>query len=715
MCGAPNVAAGMRVPYARVGAKLPNGMKLRRAKIRGVESFGMICSEEELGLAEASDGILALPADAELGSDVVDYLQLDDSAIELGLTPNRGDCLGVIGLARETGALFDLPVGGPALGPVEAQSDDIVSVRLDAPDGCPRYACRVVKGVDVNAESPLWLRERLRRCGLRSIDPVVDVTNYVMLELGQPLHAFDLDKIEGGIVVRYAEAGEKLKLLDGQTLSLNESDLLIADHAKAVAMAGVMGGDDTAVGGETKNILFEGAFFAPLAIAGRARAHGMHTDASHRFERGVDFLQQERAIERATRLLIDIAGGIPGPMVCAEEAAHLPSRDSVELREQRLEALLGLKVPAETVSAILQRLELGVERTEQGWRVTPPSWRFDLAIEADLIEEVVRVYGYETVPVQRQASALGMRWRPEARLRLDDARRRLVALGYQEVITNSFVAPALQTLLDPDMEPVALSNPISADMAVMRTSLWPGLLDTLRYNLKRQQPRVRLFESGLHFRTEEGELVQRTSLAGVVAGERLPQNWASAAAAVDFFDIKGDVESLLTDLSAGERYTFEVAEHPALHPGQSARICKDGTPVGWLGRLHPTAQTALEIVPATYLFELDFALIAKRNLPKFKGLSKFPEVRRDLAVLVGNDVPAAALTGSVQESAGEWLQELMLFDMYRGEHIDSDKKSIALGLVLQHPERTLTDEEINGLVERVVTTLVEQHGAVLRN
>ena len=715
VCGAPNVRAGMLVPFARVGAELANGLKIQRAKIRGVESFGMLCSAEQLAMEESSDGLLSLPPGSTVGSDVNQLLHLDGQSLELGLTPNRGDCLGIAGIAREVGVLYELSVSPPALEPVVAQIDRAVTVRLDAPEGCPRYACRVISDVNVGAQSPLWLQEKLRRCGVRSIDPVVDVTNYVMLELGQPMHAFDLECINGGIIVRVAVKGEELALLDGQQLTLNEGDLLIADHKNALAMAGVMGGADSAVSKSTEHVLLESAFFAPLAIAGRARAHGLHTDASHRFERGVDFRLQECAIERATALLLDITGGTPGPLICAEHEESLPPRDNFTLRAARLDRLLGVNVPGSEVSGILDRLGLDVTEVNGDWKVTAPSWRFDLEIEADLIEEVARVHGYDKVPAQRQAGALAIQWRPEARLRLDDAKRRLISLGYQEAITYSFVDPAVQALVEPDIEPIALSNPISADMAVMRTSLWPGLLQALQYNLKRQQSRLRLFESGQNFRDHGGDLQQREALAGVIAGDRMPQSWASEAASVDFFDLKGDVESLLNDLSGRGDYRFESAEHPGLHPGQSARIIWGDKPAGWIGLLHPSVQAEMEIVTNIYLFELDFALISKRNLPKFKGLSKFPEVRRDLAVVVDQDVPASALTDAVREVAGELLQNLMLFDMYRGEHIDSMKKSIALGMVLQHPDRTLTEDEINDLVDNVVKTLAKRHGAVLRN
>jgi phenylalanyl-tRNA synthetase beta chain len=715
VCGAPNVRAGLKVPFARVGGRLPNGMKIRRAKIRGVESSGMLCSAEELGMAEASDGLLELPGAMTVGGDIVAALALDDRSIDVDLTPNRGDCLSIAGLAREVSALFDIPVTAPPVEPVAPQTDDRVPVRLESPAGCPRYGCRVIRDVDLGAGSPLWLQERLRRCGLRSIDPVVDVTNYVMLELGQPLHAFDLDRIEGGIVVRQAGPGECLTLLDGSELELGPEHLLIADEAKALALAGIMGGEHSGVGSETRHILLESAFFAPLALAGKARGFGMHTDASHRFERGVDFTLQEKAIERATALLLEIVGGRPGPVVLVEDAARLPAVTPVTLRAERLQTMLGVDVPRTTVAAVFQRLGLNARATEAGWQVIPPPFRFDIRIEADLVEEVARVYGYERIPEQRQPARLAGRAVPEARQPLEDARRRLVALGYQEAITYSFVEPGLQRALDPDLEPVALSNPISADMAVMRTSLWPGLIATLRRNLQRQQPRVRLFESGLRFRREGGELVQQPGLAGAVAGSRWPEQWGQNEDKVDFFDIKGDVEALLLDLGGTDLFRFGAGSHPALHPGQAARVLRGEQTVGLLGRLHPRLEKVLDLDRPVFLFELEFALILERNLPKFNGLSKFPEVRRDLALVVDRDLPAARLLDAVADAAGSWLQDIKLFDMYSGQHIDANKKSLGVGLVLQHPEQTLTDNDVNALIERVVARVADEFGAVLRN
>lgn len=714
VCGAPNARAGLRVPFAREGAILP-GLTIARATLRGVESCGMLCSGDELGIEGESEGLLELPADASLGRDVNEVLELDDHLIELGLTPNRGDCLGIIGLAREVAALNAVKVGGPPLRRVAPTIDGTLDVTLAAPEACPRYAGRIIRGVDLAAESPLWLRERLRRSDVRSIDPVVDVTNYVMLELGQPLHAFDLQALSEKIVVRMARPGERLVLLDGSELALREDTLVIADGDKAVALAGIMGGQDSAVGEGTRDIFLESAFFAPGPMAGSARSYGMHTDASHRFERGVDFNIQVQAIERATELLLEIVGGEAGPVVEAVAAEYLPELAPVPLREERLDQLLGVTVPAGEIEGILARLGLQVRRDGAGWLAVPPSYRFDIRTESDLCEEVARVYGYDRIPARVQAAAVPMRPRAEARHELGVLRRRLVALGYQEAITYSFVEPRVQALLDPGREPVAVANPISADMAVMRTTLWSGLVKALQFNQNRQQRRVRLFETGLRFLPDPDGLQQRVAVAAIASGERWGENWASSSGPLDFFDIKGDLEALL-EISGGTGLLgFAEAAHPALHPGQCAALVRDGETLGYLGAMHPELLRAFDLHGPVYLFEFDYELASKKNLPIFNGLSKFPEVRRDIAVLVDETVSAGQVLQSARSAAGDWLTDLKLFDVYRGQGVDPDKKSMAIGVVLQHPERTLTDDEVAEIIGRMVAALARECGAALRD
>ena len=715
VCGAANVAAGMKIPFAKVGARLAGDLKIRKSKIRGIESMGMICSAEELGMEESSEGILPLPDKMTPGEDAVLALGLNDQCIEIDLTPNRGDCLGIRGLATEVSALTSTAISAPLIEPVDSTIDDAVAVTLAAPQACPRYACRVIRGIDPKAETPMWMAEKLRRSGLRSIDPVVDITNYVLLELGHPMHAFDLSKIDSNIVVRMASDGEELELLDGQQVKLAADTLLIADDSKAIAVGGVMGGASTAVNEDTRDVLLEAAFFAPLAVAGRARKMGLHTDASHRYERGVDFLLQEQAMERATALMLEIVGGEPGPVVLAAADEHLPELSPINLDQQKLDTVLGISVPAETVTEILEGLGLGVSATDAGWCVIPTSARFDLRIEPDLIEEVARVDGYNQLPLRRQRASLAMRPRAQARSKLSDLKRRLVTLGYQEAITYSFVDPDLQKAVSPNAESVALTNPISADMAVMRTSLWTGLLGALAYNTKRQQSRVRLFESGLRFLPGEDGLVQRPTLSGAVCGSRMPEQWGGPTEKYDFYDLKGDLEILLGLDEPGSDFSFDMGSHPALHDGQTASVIRDGVEVGVFGTIHPLLQQKLDLAHPVYLFELDYDQIAPKNLPNFKVLSRFPEVRRDLALVVDADLAVKTVIDTVKEVAGEPLQEVKLFDIYRGEHVDSAKKSIALGLTLQVSDRTLTEDEVNALVSSTLTELEKRHGATLRN
>jgi phenylalanyl-tRNA synthetase beta chain len=715
VCGAANVRAGLRVPFAKIGAELPGDLKIKKAKLRGEESQGMLCGASELGLEDVIDGLLELPADAPLGEDFRRWLQLDDNVFELGVTPNRADCLSLRGIAREVAVLTGAPFCVPETTPVSVSSQKSVPVRVSDPSACPRYLGRVIEGVNAKAVSPLWLREKLRRAGLRSIDALVDVTNYVLLELGQPLHAFDLGKLSGGIDVRRAGVAESLVLLDGQNLKLKEGDVLIADDNGPLALAGVMGGEASAVSADTKDIFLECAFFAPLVLAGRARAHGLHTDSSHRFERGVDPRLQEQAIERASQLILDIAGGKAGAVVCVEHEANIPPQNEVTLRAEKLQSLLGLSLPGERVEEILARLGMEVSGDASGkrWTALAPSWRFDIEREEDLIEELARVYGYSRLP-SRLPSVTAEPKISEGRLSLRRLVDALQDRGYQEVISYSFVDPQTQRAVSPGVEPLALANPISSELSVMRSSLWSGLLATARYNLNRQAERLRLFESGLRFVPSADGLRQEPMLAGLLCGPALPQHWDGKPRKVDFFDLKSDVEAVLA-LTGDAGWSFEAGEQDGLHPGQCARLTRAGATAGWLGKIHPALAAELDLNQDIYLFELDLAQILPASLPKFAEISEFPAVRRDLAFVLPAAVPAGRVLASVREVCGETLRDLRLFDVYRGQNIGEGNVSLALGLTFQDRSRTLGETDISSLTEAVVSLLKQEFNAHLRD
>lgn len=715
VCGAPNARAGIKIPFAMIGAELPGDFKIKKAKLRGVESFGMLCAASELQISEENDGLLELPADAPVGESIRHYLNLDDASIEVDLTPNRGDCLSLAGLAREVGALYDVPVERPQIAPVPALHGQTVPVEVLAPEACPRYVGRVIRNVDLSRATPAWMVERLRRSDVRSIDPAVDVTNYVMLELGQPMHAFDLAQVQGGIRVRFAEAGEKLVLLDGQEVELRPDTLVIADHQRALAMAGIMGGEHSGVADATRDLFLESAFFDTIAIAGKARSYGLHTDSSHRFERGVDAHLAREALERATALLLEIVGGEAGPVIEVLDEAHLPQTAPVILRAERIRQMLALELPATEVERLLRALCLDVRADGEGqWQVGIPSHRFDLSLEVDLIEELARLYGYNRLPVRYPQARLAPQPRSEANAELEQLRRLLVARGYQEAITFSFIDPKWFELFHPGETPLTLANPISSDLAAMRASLWPGLVKALQHNLNRQQGRVRLFESGLRFVGQLDALQQENMLAGVICGSRQPEGWANGREQVDFYDLKADVEALLGASGDASSIRFVAGEQAALHPGQTARIERDGRLVGFLGALHPELAAHLGLDQPVYLFELLLTEVLAGRLPQFRELSRFPEVRRDLALLVGREVPAAAMLEVIRQCAGEHLTDLRLFDVYQGQGIDPQSKSVAVGLTWQHPSRTLTDEEVNENLQKIMASLAERFQVTLR-
>ena len=718
VCGAPNCRQGIKVAVATVGAVLPGDFKIKKAKLRGQPSHGMLCAFVELGISEEGDGIMELPSDAPIGTDLREYLGLDDNIIDVDLTPNRGDCLGIKGLAREVGVLNSVDVNELQIPAVSGTIDDKVSIELVNADACPRYLGRVIKGVSLDAETPLWMVEKLRRSGIRSIDPVVDVTNYVLLELGHPMHAFDLNAIEGGIKVRNARADEELVLLDGNTAKLNESTLVIADDNKALAIAGVFGGEQSGVTEKTSDILLESAFFNPVAIAGQARSYGLHTDASHRYERGVDFTLQHDAMERATALLLDIVGGEAGPVVEAVAADKLPKVTEVRLRRARLDRVIGHHIDDAKVTDILTRLGLDVKFENDSWSADIPSYRFDISIEEDLIEEVARVYGYNSIPNVAPTAKLKMTTHDESTIALSKFRNTLVTRGYQEAITYSFVDPKAQAIIHPQSAPLILPHPISIEMSAMRVSLMPGLLASVVYNQNRQQPRIRLFEHGLKFISDdsaENGLQQIPVIGGVITGLAHGEHWVEQKRNVDFYDLKGDVEALLAITNDTSRFEIKAEQSDGLHPGQSAVIYVDGKKVGFFGALHPQMQKSLDINNATFVFEIEMSAIEKRNLPQAVGVSKFPSNRRDIAILVADSVNSGDILSTIEKVGGNQLVDLNLFDVYKGKGIEPNYKSLAIALTLQAVDRTLEEKDINLVVDNVVATLAEKFNASLRD
>ncbi len=715
VCGAPNVTAGMKTPFAKPGVTLPNGMKLRKAKIRGVESNGMLCSATELGLGDEADGIMELPADAGTGDALTDYLGLPDAVIDLDLTPNRGDCFSVLGIARDVSALTGAALQDSSFEPVPAAIDDTHPVELGAPEGCPRFAGRIIRGIDLTAKSPVWMTEKLRRAGLRPIHPAVDVTNFVMLELGQPLHAYDLSLVKGPIRPRMAQQGEKMALLDGKEIEANSDTLVISDDSGAIGIGGIMGGLGTAVTEQTTDIFLEAAFFTQDVIAGRARSYGLHTDASLRFERGVDPEGQARAIERATRLLIDIAGGQAGPTVVETAAKHLPARDRIHVRRDHVSRLLGVEIADDRIAEIFDRLGLSVTTVDDGWQVVAPSHRFDVEIEVDLIEEVARIYGYDEIPEATAIAETPLEVVTESRVDTELACATLVARDYQEVITYSFVEPAADERISGIKSELVLSNPISSEMSVMRSSLWPGMLIAASTNASRQQDRVRLFELGKSFHGALEDHTEVVRIAGLCMGSALPEQWGSKAQSVDFFDIKSDVMGLLQLTGDIADVRFQATRHPALQPGQAAVILRGDVELGVVGKLHPKHSKAFELKRDVFLFELDAARALASNAPQAEAVSKYPSIRRDIAVVVDDKVSADELTEAVASSSPELISSVRIFDIYKGPGIEAGLKSVALGLILQETSRTLTDEDADQAMAAAIKKLQDKFAAELRD
>ncbi|MCX7897626.1 MAG: phenylalanine--tRNA ligase subunit beta [Rhodocyclaceae bacterium] len=712
VCGAPNVEAGLHVPCALPGAKLPGG-EIKVAKVRGIDSYGMLCSARELGLAEDHDGIMTLPGDAPLGKDLRQYLALDDQIITLKLTPNRADCLSLKGLARELMALTGVAAKMPEIQAVAPTIADVRAIVLDAPEACPRYCGRVIADVNAAAPTPEWMKARLLRCGVRSISALVDITNYVMLELGQPLHAFDDEKLVGAIHVRYPRAGERLLLLNGQTVEPAADVALIADDEKALALAGIMGGEESGVGLSTRRVFLESAFFSPSAIAGRARALGFSSDAAHRFERGVDFALQRAALERATALILAICGGKAGPLCEAESLPHLPTRQAIRLSPARASRLLGIELTLAQCERLLTGLGLAPRQEADALVVMPPTWRFDLAIEEDLVEELARLHGYENIPAHPPSAQLSMRPQPEAQRSPYALRRQLAARGYYEVINYSFVPPEWEADLAGNDKPVRLANPIASHLAVMRSSLIGGLVGVLQTNLKRQLDRVRLFEIGRCFSpdaTAETGHAQPMRLGMLAAGEAYPLQWGLSRRPVDFFDLKGDIEALF----APARIESVAFPHPALHPGRSARILLAGRSIGILGELHPLWRQKYEIPVAVVVAELDLDALLRHDMPHYQEISRFPAVVRDLALIVEVACSASALVDTLRRAAPGYVRDVSLFDVYQGKGVTEGKKSLAFRITMQDTQKTLSDHDADAAIKRMLDAAFREHGAMLR-
>jgi phenylalanyl-tRNA synthetase beta chain len=715
VCGAPNVATGMKSPLARPGVTLPNGLKLRKSKIRGVVSNGMLCSATELGLGDESDGIIALPEGAPVGSPLVEFLKLPDAVIDLDLTPNRGDCFSVLGIARDLAALTGSALKDASAESVPASIEDRHPVELVEPEGCPQFAGRVIRGIDPKARSPIWMTERLRRAGLRSISPVVDITNYVMLEYGQPLHAYDCELLQGPIRPRLAMAGEKVTLLDEKEVELKPDTLVIVDDSGPIGIAGIMGGLSTAVSSATTDVFFEAAFWPPAFMAGRARSYGMHTDASIRFERGVDPAGQARAVERATRLLLEIAGGEAGPLVVDAAEDYLPQRSAIILRAQRLSRLLGIALDADEVQAILEGLELQVQAESDGWRVVPPSHRFDLQIEADLIEEVARIHGYDSIPETTAYVQSPLETVTESNIGFERVADTLVARDYHEVVTYSFIDAADNAAFSGVDSELQLSNPISSEMSVMRASLWPGLVTAASANLARQQDRIRIFECSKSFHGSLQHHTEVVRLAGLACGPVAPEQWGSKTVNADFFDIKSDVEAILALATDAGEINFVPCEHPALQAGQSAEVRRGEEPIGLIGKLHPALAKRYDLKRPVYLFELDAAKALQSSAPVAAPVSKFPSIRRDIAVIVDDPVTAGELVAAIRASAEDLIREVRIFDVYKGPGIEAGRKSVAIGLILQKTSRTLTDEDADVAMAAAISKLQDKFAAELRD
>ncbi len=714
VCGASNVRAGLKVALALPGANLPGSIMIKESTLRGELSQGMLCSVSELGMDDKSEGIMELPDDAPIGADLREYLHLNDHVLDIDLTPNRADCFSVLGVAREVAALNKLPLQALPTRIAQPASDESLAVHLPEPEACPQYCGRIIREINPDATTPLWLKERLRRAGVRALHPVVDVTNYVMMELGQPMHAFDLHTIKGDIHVRFAQADETLVLLDGQDITLTEQVLVIADEEKPLAIAGVMGGEDSAVQAHTTDIFLESAFFNPLVVAGVARKYGLSSDSSQRFERGVDPALQLLALERATHLLQSIVGGCVGPVMVVNQPQYLPEKHCILFNPAKVKQLTGLDIQVDDMAVMLQGLGMTVVRKADVWTVSTPSHRFDVALDVDLVEEIVRLYGYDNIAAAPiEASMQGGEINP---VELMTARTAtfLSARGYHEIISYSFVDPEFQSAIYPDAQTMQLLNPISSELSQMRVGLWPGLLASMVYNIHRQQMAIRLFEAGVVFDVEDGQLRERPCLAGLLTGEHGGMNWCESTRQFDFYDMKGDLQTLFSMLQLSDVH-FVAAEHPALHPGQSARIFIAGQDAGWIGVLHPRFADELDLSAEVMLFELSLATLYNDKPMRYQQISKYPQIRRDLSLLVNESVSAGQIEQAVRAVVTpEWLKAFDVFDLYTGESIPVGKKSLAIALILQDEKRTLVDTEINAVIDAILKKLEVEFAIVLR-
>lgn len=717
ICGASNVKVGIKVPVAMIKAELPGGFKIKKTKLRGVLSEGMICSAKELSLEDQSNGIMILPDNAPVGESMWQYLNLDDTAIEVDLTPNRGDCLSIDGLAREVSVLNHCPLLPLEESSIPLSCDDQLSIQINAPIACHKYTGRIIKGINPDAETPIWMKEKLRRCGVRCISPIVDITNYIMLELGQPMHAFDLNTIANGIIVRNANQGETITLLDDQTITLREDTLVIADHNKAIALAGIMGGHDTAVTATTTDIFLESAHFSPHHIAGKARSYGLHTDSSHRFERGVDITLPSKTIERATQFILTITGGTPGPVSEIVSPNANQKTTVIQLKLEKIKRVLGIEIPVTEVETMLTGLGMKLNPIPEGWEITPPSHRFDMEFDVDLIEELIRLKGFDQLPYTAPRSRLAIPENTELKTDQDRFKDLLVDRGYYETITYSFVNPELQHKLNPDKQAIKLANPIASDMSEMRVSQWSGLIQAALYNFNRQQNRIRLFECGLGFYQKENKILQEPLISAIIMGDVHPEQWAGKSKKVDFYDIKADVEAILKLSKDETLFIFESGQHPALHPGQCAKIRLNNdsdTVAGWLGMLHPKLKLDLGFPDDVFLFELDLNTVLNATVPKFKEISKFPSIRRDLSIIIDENVTNNMLVSCIKNALKETINDVIVFDVYQGEGINDGEKSVSFGVIIQDVKQTLTDSEIEAHINNVITSLQHELKAKLR-
>lgn len=715
VCGARNVRPGLKVALAMVGAQLPGGLKIKESKLRGELSQGMLCSVSELGLAEQSDGIMELADDAPVGMNLREYLTLDDHILDIDLTPNRADCFSVLGVARELSVLNKLPLKEPSVGTVAPIIDDVVAVNLQSAEACPRYCGRVIRNINSEATTPLWMAERLRRGGIRTLHPVVDVMNYVMLELGQPMHAFDLTQVKGEVNVRFSNGAEQLELLDGQEITLNDKVLVIADAEKPLAMAGIMGGAQSAVQAHTQDVFLESAYFNPIIIAGVARKYGLFSDSSQRFERGVDPYLQIKALERATSLILSISGGEVGPVVESCAAEHIPEKNVFSFDTVKVKKITGLTIAQEEMKALLEGLGIIILEDRQGiFDVEVPTHRFDIQQDVDLVEEIIRLYGYDNLKAQPMNTVVQAGESSANERTAHQLATWFRSRGYNETISYSFVDPELQQAIYPQHEFMQLLNPISSELSQMRVGMWPGLIASMIYNVHRQQNAVKFFEVGVVFDVNNGQLKERACIAGLLMGEQGNTNWSETTRYFDFFDLKGDLQALFSLLKI-EQAEFIPATNEALHPGQSAQIILHGQHAGWLGVLHPKLMDALDLQHDVILFEINLAALTNVSASRYKAISKYPQIRRDLSFLVDRQVNAMQIEKAVRESVSEnWLKSFDVFDVYMGKGIPDDKKSLAIAMTLQDDSRTLVDAEINSLISAIINTLQNEFSIILR-